>query len=233
MNRLTYLHEPDRLLLTWQQPDNLPPRTRRVVAEIVRDNDKIVFRYLPDTADYQAALANGFLGYPAFDPAIIVHETGVLEALSRRLPPRKRDDFAEYLVQYRLPENFNGSDLALLGYTGGRLPSDTFGFVPDFSQTVLPIDLLLEVAGHRHQESMGCFQPKEGMPITFQLDPENAFDADAVQVLHDNQCLGYVNRALHPWFANLLRNGRPIAAFIERVNGKPDRPLIYVMCRIG
>lgn len=233
MNRLTYVHEPARLLVTWQRPDNQPPRTRRVVAEIVRKNDKVVFRYLSDTPDFQEAMALGFMGFPAFNPTTNEHETGVLEALSRRLPPRKRDDFDEYLMQYRLPANFDGSDLALLGYTGGKLPSDTFGFVPDFSQTELPIDLLLEVAGHHHQEAMGRFQPQVGMPITFQLDPANEYDANAVQVLHDNQCLGYVNRALHPWFANLLREGRSLSAFIERVNGKPERPLIYVMCHIA
>lgn len=233
MNRLTHLHEPERLLLTWQRPDNLPPRTRRVVAEVVRENDNVVLRYLPDTPDYQTALSHCFLGYPAFDPNTTVHKTGVLEALSRRVPPRKRDDFDEYLIQYRLPNDFNGSDLALLGYTGGKLPSDTFGFVPDFSQTELPIDILLEVAGHRHQEAMGRFQPELGMPITFQLDTTNEVDPDAVQVLHNDECIGYFNRALLPWFANHLRAGRTVSAVIERINGKAERPLIYVMCRIA
>lgn len=232
MNFLEYLHEPSRLWLTWQRPDDAFPRTRRVVAEIVRSDDACTLRYLQSSEDYQVAAQQGFQGFPAFDPAQAEHTRGVMEALSRRLPPRKREDFDDYLAQFRLPPGFGGSDFALLGYTGARLPSDTFGFVPDFADVSRPIDLLLEVAGFRHQECQGRFAPTTGLPVTFSVDANNPVDREAVQVRSGEWGLGYVNRALLPWFAERLRHGEVAFAHIERINGEPDRPLIYVFCRV-
>lgn len=232
MNYLEYTPEPARLLLTWQPPEAVTQRLRRIIAEIVRSPDGCSLRYLINSPDFQAAQNQGFQGYPAFDIKQEVHEQGIMEALSRRLPPRKREDFGDFLAQFRLPADFAGSDFALLGYTGGKLPSDTFGFAPDFSNISLPIDLLLEIAGFRHQDCMGQFTPTIGLPLQFVIDNDNQVDRNAVKVLCNGQNLGYINRAFLPWFADRVSNGEAIEATIERVNGKPERPLIYALCRL-
>lgn len=103
MNTLLHIVEPSRLLLTWQPSDEQTrPRTRRVVGEVFTEaGGGIVFRYLRDTIDFQAACDAGFQGFTAFD---IKDENtikqGVIEALIRRLPPRKRDDFVDFLNQH-------------------------------------------------------------------------------------------------------------------------------------
>jgi len=81
------------------------------------------------------------------------HQQGVLDAFVRRLPPRSRDDFSEYLDRYRLPNNARFSDLALLAYTGGKLPSDGFEFCADLDQARPPFELVIEIAGFRYQDS--------------------------------------------------------------------------------
>ncbi|WP_051534390.1 hypothetical protein [Deefgea rivuli] len=232
MNFLQYIHEPERLLLTWQCSEDQRPRTRRVVAEVVRSNDEYIFNYLIDTEDYNFAIKQGFKGYAAFSLEKPVHNVGVMDALARRLPPRKREDFSNYLMQFRLPSSFSGSDFSLLGYTGGKLPSDTFSFVPDFSSISQPIDLLLEVAGFRHQSDLEQLTPQVGDNVAFEVDCANTVDINAVQIVSKQGRLGYVNRAFLPWFTSLVCDGRVIFGEIERINGKPERPLIYIFCRI-
>lgn len=126
---LQHVVEPERLLLTWQPPDDgTTIRTRRIVAELTySDNyESVTFTYLVDTPDFLAAKAAGFLGYPAFRLKTATHTQGVMSAFMRRLPPRKREDFGAYLTQHWLPNPFTLSDFALLGYTGAKLPSDGF-----------------------------------------------------------------------------------------------------------
>ena len=148
MNPLRHIVEPVGLLLTWQpQEEQAPNRTRRVIGEVrPGKSGEAEFHYLKGTVDFDEAVKNGFQGYPAFNlRADEIFSSGVLESFLRRLPPRKRDDFAEYLALHRLPVPFENSDMALLAYTGARLPSDGFSLVPIFPENTAPCDFLIEI----------------------------------------------------------------------------------------
>lgn len=228
MNNLKYIVEPVRLLLTWQPSDEqAPSRTRRVVGEVRVKDGQAVFHYLMGTSDYNKAEEAGFKGFPAFDKKNNEISQGVIESLMRRLPPRNRDDFPEYLEQHRLPVPFSNSDMALLGYTGARLPSDGFALVPDFPDDVLPCDYLMEVAGFRHVDTLGVVNIQVGDEVTFEVVTDNPVDVDAVAVvLHGNR-IGYVNRIMRSAFHRWLQNHH-VDASVERINGKPGRPLVYI-----
>ena len=230
MSPLRHLVEPLRLLMTWQPSDEgAPVRTRRVVGEVVPDlvTGEVVFRYLKGTEDFKAAEYAGFKGFPAFrlEDAEIRH--GVLESLMRRLPPRNREDFADYLQLHGLAAPFMLSDVALLGYTGARLPSDGFALVPEFPPDAHPCDYVMEVVGTRYvlQSTLSDLRP--GDPVTIQPDPGNEVESDALAVLHHGRRIGYVNRALKGMFHRWMQTGR-MTATIERQNGKPHRPLVFV-----
>jgi hypothetical protein len=229
MNILTHIIEPRRLLLTWQPADlNAPSRTRRVVGEIFIDSDgQAIFRYLYDTPDYVEAVNAGFQGFPAFGDKQGEIRQGVIETLMRRLPPRNREDFSDYLAQHRLPFPFNYSNLALLGYTGARLPSDGFALVPDFPLNAAPCDLLIEVAGLRHVYLDGLKNIHIGDAVTFEIEDNNPVDAGAVAVIHQGNRIGYINRVLKDTFSTWLQS-RQVEATVDRLNGKPERPLVYV-----
>lgn len=228
MTLLSAIREPSRLLLTWQPPESAPyARTRRVVAEIVREDGDLVLRYLPNTPDYMSALGCGFTGYPAFHPSTVEHRQGVSEALSRRLPPRNREDFDDFLAKHRLPSPFPYSDLALLGYTGAALPSDGFALVPDFPDSPGAFDYVTELAGVRHVRGLNLSDVRVGDEVQFAVDRENPVDRDAVFAVHHGKPLGYVNRVLRHRLAKWASTGH-LSARVERLNGKPDRPLVYV-----
>jgi len=230
MNILHHIIEPSRLLMTWQPTDmDAPSRTRRIIGEVSQEQGgQIVFRYLKNTSDYEEACRAGFKGFPAFRLKDNETREGVIESLLRRLPPRNREDFAEFLAQHRLSSPFNYSDLALLGYTGARLPSDGFALVPDFSENNVPCDYLMEVAGLRHMSGADVSHLHVGDAVNFMIDHNNPVDPDALLVICQQQKIGYVNRAFKATLNRWLQSHH-VTATIEKLNGKPERPLVYVM----
>ena len=235
MPPLSHLVEPSRLLMTWQPSDEeAPARTRRVVGEVRFDQETgtAVFRYTKGTEDFDAAEAAGFKGFPAFRLEEAQTRQGVLESLMRRLPPRNREDFAEYLQLHGLAAPFKLSDLALLGYTGSQLPSDGFALVPEFPPDARPCDYVMEVAGTRHVLQSALTDLHAGDPVSIEPDPNNAFESDALAVVHHGQRIGYVNRALRGMFHRWLQTGQ-MTATIERQNGKPNRPLVFVRVSVA
>ena len=233
MNRLRYIMEPQSLLLTWQPVDeSSPTRTRRVVASVRRsqaNSREWEFEYLIGTEDWDAAVEAGFKGHPAFKwtGAHTIFRSGVRDTLIRRLPPLNREDFPEFLALHRLPEPFHYSEMALLGYTGAKLPSDGFSLAPQFSQSSQPCEYVLEVAGARHVFAGDLMDIRIGDPVELRLEPLNPVDEDAIALYHHEVKLGYVNRAMRSTFLNWLEHGQ-LEGAIERLNGKPERPLIYV-----
>ncbi len=235
MNPLTNIVEPQSLLLTWQPSDEqAQSRTRRVVGEIVSNaNGHIVFRYLNGTIDFAAAMQTGFRGFPAFRDEKQEFHQGVLEVFIRRLPPRNREDFDDFLAQHRLPSPFEYSDMALLAYTGARLPSDGFSLVPVFRKDQVPCDYLMEVAGLRHVFQGDVARDiAVGDQLSFVIEEGNPVDQNAILVVCRNQNIGYVNRAMRDTFHYWLTHCN-IRATVERINGKPERPLVYVRISVS
>lgn len=235
MRPLEFLVEPESLLVTWQAVDErAEDRTRRVVATVERssDGEGAVFRYAVGTGDFEAARSAGFKGLPSFSLSE-VETTGpaVIESLMRRLPPRKREDFIEFLSRHRLPARFELSDLALLAYTGAKLPSDGISFVPVFPRNAACLDLLVEVAGLRHVFTGDPSSIRTGDAVTFSGCPNNMFDPDAVGVFWRGMHLGYVNRAMRSQFNDWMASGA-LTAEVERINGKPERPLVYLRVKV-
>lgn len=234
MNRIEHLIEPRRLFLAWQRPmAGTERRSRRIVGEIERTSAGALFRYLPAKPDFTKAAGEGFQGFPAF---AMSHKSadfssGVLDAFVRRLPPRNRDDFANYLARFRLPADFRGSDMALLGYTGAKLPGDGFELIPDLEGAAPPLELVMEVAGFRHQE-VNTNAIAVGDSVTLELEPDNPADPCAIAIMHSAGRIGYVPGPYCTAFGGWL--GRySVRAVIDRVNGKPDRPLVFLFVAVS
>lgn len=230
MNAISQLLEPTRLLLVWQRPlVGFGRRTRRVVGEIVRKEDGgAIFRYLSETDDFIEARDEGFQMYPAFRMNRPQHEVNVLDAFTCRLPSRKRGDFADYLSAHSLPADFSGSDFSLLAHTGARLPGDGFEIIPDLSGGRAPFELIVEVAGTRHQDGAQLNSVTAGDLVELRPEPSNMFDPNAIEVLHaSGGRLGYVPKPYCEMLHPLLDSGR-LSASIQKLNGRPDRRLVYL-----
>lgn len=231
MNRIEHIINPNRLLLVWQAPDG-KSRVRHIVGELFQRKDEVVFRYLPDTEEFQNASAEGFVCYPAFRKIGQEYTKGVLDSFLRRLPSRKRGDFDKYLEQWRLAPNVEISDFALLGHTGAKLPNDGFSLINPFDGIDPPHEFYIEVAGFRYyQENISIDDIAVGMEVVFISEPDNEYDSNAVIIEVLGKKIGYVNKAQSQAFSHWLKNCS-IDAWIARKNGTGERPLIYIFGRV-
>lgn len=227
---ITHIQEPNRLVLAWIPPlsQGKANRTWRRVAELRRDSaGKVTLHYLVGDGDYQTAIEQGFRGHPAFSSAIPVHTQGVLESFLKRLPPRSRGDFPEYLAMFKLPVNAVISDFALLGYTGARLPSDEFALFLPVEDFAAPFELVVEVSGFRHEAPASGVKAQDlsvGDAVTLRPAP-SSFDANAVDVLWEDRKIGHLPR-LEAQALGALAGENRLTATIVRVNGSTERPVV-------
>lgn len=231
MNIICHYHTPNRLLLVWQARDNTA-RSRHVVAEVVDIGGSVSLNYLFESEDFKRARARGFDGHPAFRISQQTHTNSVLEAFMRRLPPRSRGDFGRYLQLHCLSNEQALSDFQLLAYTGAKLINDGFELVCLFEQMPLPFEFTLEVAGYRHHGDIAQAQGLIGKRVTFLPEPENRQDSHAIAIYDDQDRIGYVDRIRASLIQRLVTADASINATVTRVNGQPDRPLVYLFVQV-
>ncbi len=234
MHFIEHTFSPTRLLLVWQAPEGVErDHIPCVIGELRNRDGAVSFRYLTDSSDFRRAVSLGFVCYPAFRKLHAEEYTGgVMDSFLRRLPPRSRGDFTQFLEQWRLPATANTvSDFALLAYTGAKLPSDGFSVVWPLDEVTSPGEVLLEVAGFRYQ-NIGLSAVTVDAPVGFVLEPENAYDDKAIRMEVARRPIGYVKRSQRDAVANWLVHYH-VEAFVERINGTPERPVIYVFCRLA
>ncbi|MBT2774834.1 hypothetical protein J7J47_21645 [Halomonas sp. ISL-60] len=232
MTRLIeHLVEPHRLLLYWQARES-KKRSRFLVGELVKREDKVVMVYDLDSPELAEAKRLGFRGYPAFPMRQAEHSHQVLEAFTRRLPPRSRRDFGRYLELRALPVNTSISDFALLGYSGAKLPNDGFELVHPFDNPPEVFEVLIEIAGFRHESQLEVTDLQTGGRVQFVPEPENSFDASAIRLESDGRKLGYVPRGHLDMLHRMLEDGATLEGEVFRINGTSERPLVYVLTHI-
>jgi len=220
--------EPRRLLLRWQPEFEKASanRTHWIVAELKtrtsHAENGYEFSYLEKTTDFAEAVQRGFPGHAAFPILDKHYSRALLDVFMKRLPPRSRGDFGEYLAFHCLPSDAVISDFALLGYTGAKLPSDGFSFIHPFDDTDGPCEFRMDVAGWRlHREALAPL--KVDMPASFAPEPSDTDDPQAVQISSEGRLVGYVPRGLtesfHSWFEK-----SDVSAVIHSVPLPEERP---------
>lgn len=231
MATINHTFEPSRLFLVWHHLRDDSPRHRRIVGEIYKDGSHFYFRYTKATEDFKLAKEEGFIGFPAFTMNSSEPFKDVLDVFTKRLPPRKRADFGKYLSQYGLPENFSGSEISLLGYTGARLESDSFELCPDYSEISVPADLILDISGANYHVTSENL-PKEETPVQFERDPENIYDSNAIAIYCNSQLIGYLNKALTKGFRHLLETMKISGKVLKsQIKQNKIQILVHVKCR--
>jgi hypothetical protein len=234
--------EPKKLFLAWQAPDHMGERYRWAVGTLEpRDSaGRLELRYFRAGPEferfnpkhtYEQLMTLGYAGYPGFSLKKNTHERGVSEAFMRRLPPRRRPDFSEYMRQFRLTPGLNLSDLSLLGRTEAKLPGDGFSVVDPLDPNDKCCDLLLEVAGYRYYFDKLDVEPNVDDPVEVSAETDNAYDSYAVQFLVRGRKIGNVNRLQAPTLLRWLAECR-VSGVIERLNGKVDRPRAFVFVAV-
>jgi hypothetical protein len=232
---------PERLVLAWEAPKLSADRSRWAIGELINEAFGAEFRYYHGqefTAkncgrEYQRLLDDGYEGFPGFYPHSRTQSfrTDVVEAFRRRLPPQRRSDFKQYLEHYGLDATPEISDMALLGITGARLPSDGFELIDPLTTTGDRFEVVLQIAGYGHYLSQ-AEGAQVGARLSIDLEPENKFDPNAIAFRFSGQTIGYVNRLQVEGLKRLLAE-KSIEAFIMRLNGTQSSPRAYAFLRVS
>ena len=226
MFRIANPLNPNRIKVIWQSI-NGNDRTKYHVADLIRAGYEISLFYRVNDLDFVSAISAGFFGYPAFDIRRPVHHVNVLQILLKRLPPRNRNDFGWYLEKNGLSNVTELSDFALLGYTGGRLPSDGFSFEIDFSYELSPFDMRFVISGFRYYQGMQLdISNILGHPIIARQEPNNQYDSNAVELYYSVVKLGYVPRTLSRDIVRWSRSHH-VNIFLDRIEGAPAKPSVF------
>lgn len=90
----------------------------------------------------------------------------------------------------------------------------------------------MEVAGLRHIFGTDISFIQVGDPVEFVVDHDNPVEQDALLVICHGQNIGYVNRAFRETLHRWLRQYH-VSVTIEKLNGKPERPLVYVRISVS
>lgn len=240
---ISHIVAPSRLILAWQAPDEFNDRTRFAVGELtIQSEDIVCLRYFVDNEEFAALnpdksymqlISYGYRGYPGFSLDRTEHHVGVMEAFMRRLPPRTRSDFANYMDHLRVAKDVDLSDFALLGLSEAQLPSDGFSVVDQLSADKSARELVCEIAGYRYYARKPDFTPPAvGDPVEIVLEPDNVYDPHAVACMFDRSKIGNINRLQAETYGVWAKQGR-LNAVVDRINGSEERPRLFLFVKVA
>jgi len=120
-----------------------------------------------------------------------------------------------------------------LAYTTGKLAGDGFTFLNTFEDTKPAFDFTFEIAGFRHHglkefPEISTLQDKE---VTFAHETSNPHDNEAIAMTYQRKKLGYVPKGFTGVIKGLIETYQ-LSAFIERINGTPERPSILIFVEV-
>ena len=236
MNLIEHIIKPDRLLLLWISPGS--NRMNRIVAELIREGDNASLRYLHGEDDFQNACEEGFNGYPYLPindnkNNKINEYNNIIDVFIKRLPPKSREDYSFYLESIRLPSSSEIDDFTLLGYSGAKLPDDDFSLVHVFDNAGRPFELLTEVSGAKYNEGKDHYNDIIiGESVTFEDEPMNRWDKNAIAVYYQKIQVGYIGRGILNEFHKWLGKGYNVTGTIEKKNGTSENPRFFIFVTV-
>lgn len=179
-----------------------------------------------DRRGVKEALKDGYKLHPAFQNLHEVYRANrMFNSFARRLPNFKRKDIREKYERLGLSDETDMYDLFLV--TGGKLAGDDYEFVKPIE--IKDDEFLFDfyVRGHRHYQE-DSYSISENDQITFESDDSNQYDTEAVKVLCNGECIGYVPAYYSKFVKRVLSEG----AFekIEVTHFDSDEPSRFRIC---
>jgi len=213
----------DRIFLSWR---GAAGKKRHVVGVFSRtETGNANFHYL--VVNIREAFENGFRPMTAF-PNLDTHYENVLPLISRRLVDSERSDRVDYLRFWAADDNLQ-DDFDLIALTQAWLTNDQYEFLADFN-VLFGLTFVTDLAGQTHL-NLGKDEVQENDVLTFENEPENEHDPEAVAVLSETgKKVGYIKKVHCRAFLPETLNGiePTITVHKREMNGKLKR--LFVKC---
>lgn len=219
MNFIKHLIDPHRLLLVWQ--DNKTRQGKEVVIGEIKktSSGNVEFRYLINPSQCDESTQYAINPYPAFPDFDKTYQHNVLDTFSMRLPPRKRNDFNQFLESIRIPPDTQLSDFALLGYSRATLPGDNYSILHPFEHVNAPFEFITEI-DFLDNNDYAIGDIEIGKEVSFK------YELDAIYVEYNRHTIGYIKNVYTALF-NRIKDAN-IRGVIEKKNDMRARVFIFV-----
>ena len=174
------------IFLVWRKG----PGARRIpVGEIKRNfSQGTRFEYIQ--SNIKKAKELGFIPYTGFPELNKKYSENVIEIFSQRLSKSERYDLSEFYDFWRVDVKRIEDPYYMLSQTQGLLPIDNFEFLTDFNP-IKGLNFVTEIAG-LSKFKIDSKVLSIGDVLSYQLEPDNNFDNNAVNVYKNDTLLGYV-----------------------------------------
>ncbi|KAF2516157.1 hypothetical protein [Flavobacterium foetidum] len=151
-------------------------------------SEGIRFQY--NQAGVDKAKKLGFVHYEGFPDTDKIYSENVIEIFGQRLIRSERPDLKDFYDFWGIDLTKRDDKYYMLAFTQGLLPTDSFEFLADFNPKD-GLSFVTEITGLSEAKI-----PSEmivvGDILRYELEPENAFDKNAVKVFKGNSYLGHI-----------------------------------------
>jgi hypothetical protein len=223
MNFIKNLIDPHRLLLVWK--DSKTDKGKEfVIGEIKKAcNGNIVFKYLINPNKCDESTKHNIKPYPAFPDFDKIYQHNVLDTFSMRLPPRKRNDFKQFLISIRIPPETQISDFALLGYSRATLPGDNFSILHPFEQVNEPFEFITEI-DFIENNGYTIDDIEIEKEVSFQFEILNGLNS--IYVEYNQHKIGYIKQLQTSIFSRI--KDANVKGVIEKKSKMRNRVFVFV-----
>lgn len=210
----------NKIFLTWRKDVN---KSRYIIGILSRQDDSYSFEYIVDNVKIAQKKEN-FSFYQPFQDINKIYNENVLDFFKRRLLNPQRRDYEDFLNYWGALE-YKDDVFSLLGLTGAKLLTDNFEFIAPHKEIPAKFNTEISWLNTKSQTLVDTIRAmtKEEVEkkLSLKPEPDNSFDNKAVQVLFDNEKLGYIksihcenvfdailsNKQIDLKVANIIKNG--------------------------
>jgi hypothetical protein len=167
----------------------------------------------------------GFKSYEGFPDLDKEYTENVIEIFGQRIIKSERSDVKDFYDFWGVNQAFKDNDIYMLAYTQGLLPTDNFEFLADFNPEK-GLSFVSEIAGLT-EAKLDAETISEGDELTYELEPDNLHDSNAVKLYKNGMHVGYIKLIHSRVFYKVSRTFKIKAHAIE-ANGILKRVFIKI-----
>jgi hypothetical protein len=220
------------LFVAWQDS-----KSRRWFPIGKLDASKVGYEFCYTKGVLEAEKFCGFTGLQSFPELGETYESPELfPVFSNRVLPQSRPDYISF-VQYLNLQSECVDPMTVLARSGGMRATDEVEVFPlperteDGKYVVHFFAHGVRYIEEEHQKVIESLSP--GELLTLVPEPENAFDALAIQVQGQGVKLGYCPRYLNQDFHTLLKESSEVRLTVEKVNPSPAPVQLKLLCSLS
>lgn len=164
--------------------------SRRISVGTIKKSASEGIRFEYNQEGVEKAKKLGFVHYEGFPDTDKVYTENVIEIFGQRLMRSERPDLQDFYDFWNIDLSKREDKFYMLAFTQGLLPTDNFEFLANFNP-VNNLSFVTEIT-NLTEAQIPSDKVFIGDVLSYELEPQNSFDKNAVKVFKDDFYLGHI-----------------------------------------